>query len=98
MARRAYCLQQADQEIRRLIREGFGLFRIAELYDVPVIRYCSDARAELDINWLNLPDYIKAQGHGVITEPYLREALADQVEAILERDDREVTWLDARRA
>ena len=74
------------------------MFRIAELYDVPVIRYCNDARAELDPNWLNLPDYIKAQGHGVITEPYLREALADQVEAILERDDREVTWLDARRA
>ena len=45
MTRRDYCLQQADQEIRRLIREGFGLFRIAELYDVPVIRYCNDARA-----------------------------------------------------
>ena len=88
MTRREYCLQQADEEIRRLIREGFGLFRIAELYDVPVIRHCSDAQAELDLNWQALPEYIKAQGHGVITEPYLREALADQIEEILNNETR----------
>lgn len=89
MTRREYALQQADEEIRRLIREGFGLFRIAELYDVPVIRYCSDAQAEFDLNWQALPEYIKAQGHGVITEGYLRERLADQVEEILDNESRE---------
>lgn len=88
MTRREYCLQQADEEIRRLILEGFGLFRIAELYDVPVIRYCSDAQAEFDLNWQALPEYIKAQGHGVITEPYLRDALADQIEEILNNETR----------
>ena len=98
MTRREYALQQADEEIRRLIREGFGLFRIAELHDVPVIRYCTDMQAEFDLNWQGLPDYVKAGGHGVMTEPYLREALADQVEAILEKEQGGVTWLDAQRA
>ena len=95
MTRREYALQQADAEIRRLILEGFGLFRIAELYDVPRIRYCTDAQAEMDDNWQALPDYIKAQGHGVITEGYLRERLADQCERILEKEEVEVTWLNA---
>ena len=49
-----------DQEIRRLIREGFGLFRIAELYDVPVIRYCNDGA---DTNW-QFASYIKARVMG----------------------------------
>lgn len=98
MTRREYALQQADAEIRRLIREGFGLFRIAELYDVPVIRYCTDTQAEMDTNWMNLPQYIKDQGHGVITEAYLREQLADQCEQIMDRYEVEVTWLDERRA
>ena len=95
MTRREYALQQADAEIRRLIREGFGLFRIAELYDVPVIRYRTDTQAEMDTNWMNLPQYIKDQGHGVITEAYLREQLADQCERILEKEEVEVTWLNA---
>ena len=93
MTRREYCLHQADLEIRRLIREGFGLFRIAELYDIPRIRYCTDRLAECDPTWLNLPEYIKEQGHGVITEPYLRERLADQVELILDKEEERVTWL-----
>ena len=94
MTRREYALQQADAEIRRLILEGFGLFRIAELYDVSRIRYCTDMQAENDVNWQALPDYIKAQGHGVITEGYLREQLADQCERILKKEV-EVTWLNA---
>jgi len=98
MTRREYALQQADAEIRRLILEGMGLFRIAELYGVPVIRYCTDMQAENDVNWQNLPEYIKAQGHGVLTEAYLRERLADQAEALMEKYEVEVTWLDAKRA
>ena len=98
MTRREYALQQADAEIRRLILEGFGLFRIAELYDIPRMRYCTDMQAENDVNWQNLPEYIKAQGHGVITEGYLRERLADQAEALMEKYEVEVTWLDAKRA
>ena len=94
MTRRKYALQQADAEIRRLILEGMGLFRIAELYDVSRIRYCTDSRQRTMINWQALPDYIKAQGHGVITEGYLREQLADQCERILEKEV-EVTWLNA---
>ena len=50
-------------------------------------------RAECDATWLNLPEYIKEQGHGVITEPYLRERLADQVELILDKEEERVTWL-----
>jgi hypothetical protein len=98
MTRREYALQQADQEICRLIREGFGLFLIAELYDVPRIRYCTEMQADADLNWQALPELIKEGGHGVMTESYLREALADQVEAILEKEQGEVTWLDAQRA
>ncbi len=89
MTRREYALQQADAEIRRLILEGVGLFRIAELYDIPRMRYCTDMQAENDVNWQALPEYIKAQGHGVITEGYLRERLADQVEEILNNESRE---------
>ena len=63
MNRRKYALQQADAEIRRLILEGFGLFRIAELYDVPRIRYCTDMQAEMDDNWQALPDYILSLIH-----------------------------------
>ena len=98
MTRREYALQQADAEIRRLILEGFGLFRIAELYDIPRMRYCTDMQAEMDEKWQALPDYIKAQGHGVLTEDYLRERLADQAEALMEKYEVEVTWLDEKRA
>ena len=84
MTRRAHVARNKLTKIRRPIREGFGLFRIAELLMTPVIRYCNDVgKAELTPTG-STTDYTKAQGHGVTTEPHLREALAaDQVEAIL---------------
>ena len=71
-------LKEADQEISRLIGEGFGLFWIADAYNVPVIRLGNDYQLEVDLNYQELPSYLKGQP-GVLTLGYLRQQLAIKV-------------------
>ena len=71
-------LIEADQEISRLIGEGFGLFWIAEAYNVPVIRLGNDYQLEVDLNYQELPSYLKGQP-GVLTLGYLRQQLSLKV-------------------
>lgn len=82
---RQRALAEADAELSRCVQEGFGLFLIAELYGVPVRRLANDTQAELDANYQALPEYLKGSP-GVLTWEYVRQAIADQVEAILEKE------------
>ncbi len=81
-------LKEADREITRLIGEGFGLFWIAEAYGVPIKRLGTDAQLAIDINYQELPSYLKGRP-GVLTLGYLRHALAEQVLRI---------WIDEQSA
>jgi len=87
-------LADADREISRLIKEGRGLFYIAELYGVPIRRLANDTQAELDANYQALPEYLKGSP-GVLTWEYVRLAIADQVEAILEKEKAAASEIDA---
>ena len=71
-------LKEADQEISRLVGQGFGLFWIADAYNVPVIRLGNDYQLEVDLNYQELPSYLKGQP-GVLTLSYLRQQLAIKV-------------------
>ena len=71
-------LKEADIEISRLVGEGFGLFWIAAAYNVPVVRLGNDYQLEVDLNYQELPSYLKGQP-GVLTLGYLRQQLAIKV-------------------
>lgn len=86
MDRRAAALAEAAREITRLELEGFGLFRIAEMYEVEPVRFCSNQQAELDVNYQALPAYLQGSP-GILTWRYVQERLADQVEEIWGRED-----------
>ena len=79
-------LKEADIEISRLIGEGFGLFWIAEAYSVPVIRLGNDYQLEVDLNYQELPSYLKGQP-GVLTLGYLRQQLAIKVMEIWRNEE-----------
>ena len=91
---RQRALAEADAELSRCIQEGFGLFLIAELYGVPVRRLANKTQAELDANYQALPEYLKGSP-GVLTWDYLRQAIADQVEIILEKEEAAASEIDA---
>ena len=79
-------LKEADIEISRLIGEGFGLFWIADAYNVPVIRLGNDYQLEVDLNYQELPSYLKGQP-GVLTLSYLRQQLAIKVMEIWRNEE-----------
>lgn len=91
---RQRALAEADAELSRCIQEGFGLFLIAELYGLPVRRLANDTQAELDANYQALPEYLKGSP-GVLTWEYVRQAIADQVEVILEKEKAAASEIDA---
>jgi len=74
-------LADADREISRLIKEGRGLFYIAELYGVPIRRHQSKYFPSIDTVHQELPSYLQGQP-GTLTLDYLREQLADLVMSI----------------
>ena len=72
----------ARQEYRRLTLEGMGIFLIAEAWDIPVIRYCSNYQADFEHVRSGLPDYLKC--YGVLTEPYVLQQMAKQIRGLTE--------------
>jgi len=79
-------LKEADQEISRLVGEGFGLFWIADAYNVPVMRLGNDYQLDVDLNYQQLPGYLKGQP-GVLTLSYLRQQLAIKVMEIWRNEE-----------
>ena len=84
MSRREQAVEMADAEIRRLFAAGYGIFRIAELYGIPRVRLTSDIAQMYDLDWMELPPTLRDSGAGIMPEGYLREAMADQIEAVIE--------------
>ena len=79
-----YAWEEAERVLVRHIREGIGLFRIAEMHNIPTIRKTNNSRAAWDSNWQALPEYLKDGGPtGILTWDYLHEAIAYQIEANL---------------
>tara|TARA_R100001440_G_scaffold47617_1_gene67521 strand:- start:66 stop:356 length:291 start_codon:yes stop_codon:yes gene_type:complete len=83
MSRREQAVAMADAEIRRLFAAGYSIFRIAELYNIPRVRLTSDIEQMFDLDWMELPPTFRDGGAGIMTEGYLREAMADQIEAVI---------------
>ena len=81
-------LAEADAELSRCVQEGFGLFLIAELYGVPVRRHQSRHFPSIDSKHLDMPEWLQGQP-GTLTWEYLRQAIADQVEVILAKEEKE---------
>ena len=94
---RQQALLEADREISRLIGLGMGLFAIAEAYSVPVRRLGTDAQLDIDINYQELPRYLKGQP-GVLTLGYLRDALAEKVLRIWDEEKEEPAPVRAQTA
>ena len=84
MSRREQAVAMADAEIRRLFAAGYSIFRIAELYNIPRVRLTSDIEQMFDLDWMELPPTMRENGAGIMTEGYLRKAMADQIEAVIE--------------
>jgi len=84
MSRREQAVAMADAEIRRLFAAGYSIFRIAELYNIPRVRLTSDIEQMFDLDWMELPPTMRENGAGIMTEGYLREAMAYQIEAVIE--------------
>lgn len=91
---RQRALAEADAELSRCIQEGFGLFLIAELYGVPVRRHQSRYFPSIDSKHTNLPEWLQGQP-GTLTWEYVRQAIADQVEVILEKEEAAASKIDA---
>ena len=75
-------MRLARQEYRRLTLEGMGIFLIAEAWDIPAIRYCSDYVADFEHVRSGLPKHLRS--YGVLTEPYVLQQMAKQIRGLTE--------------
>jgi hypothetical protein len=84
----------AQQEYGRLIRQGMGIFLIAEAWDIQPLYLAHQDQMNADRVWVALPNHIR--GRGLLTEPYLLGKMAQQIIEMYEKTEN-LVFIDKKR-
>jgi hypothetical protein len=84
----------AQQEYGRLIRQGMGIFLIAEAWDIQPLYLAHQDQMNADRVWVALPNHIR--GRGLLTEPYLLGKIAQQIIEMYEKTEN-LVFIDKKR-
>ena len=86
----------AQQEYGRLIRQGMGIFLIAEAWDIEPIYLAHQDQMDADRVWVALPNHVR--GRGLLTEPYLLGRMAEQIRQMYAIEEGNVLCIPKRNA
>ncbi len=81
----------AQQEYGRLIRQGMGIFLIAEAWDIKPLYLAHQDQMDVDRVWVGLPNHVR--GRGLLTEPYLLGKMTQQIVEMYANDEDKVRCL-----
>ena len=84
----------AQQEYGRLIRQGWGIFLIAEAWDINPLYLAHQDQMDADRVWVALPAH--ARGRGLLTEPYLLGQMTQQIIEMYEKTEN-LVFIDKKR-
>tara|TARA_R100001440_G_scaffold24430_1_gene39824 strand:- start:322 stop:612 length:291 start_codon:yes stop_codon:yes gene_type:complete len=81
----AWAYRIAQQEYGRLIKQGMGIFLIAEAWDIEPLYLAHQDQMNADRVWVALPNHVR--GRGLLTEPYLLEQMTQQIIKMYEKTE-----------
>ena len=90
----AWAYTIARQEYGRLIKQGWGIFLIAEAWDIEPLYLAHQNQMDADPVWRELPAH--AKGRGLLTEPYLLEQMTQQIIKMYEKTEN-LVFIDKKR-
>tara|TARA_A100000171_G_scaffold25913_1_gene24142 strand:- start:16357 stop:16647 length:291 start_codon:yes stop_codon:yes gene_type:complete len=90
----AWAYRIAQQEYGRLIRQGMGIFLIAEAWDIEPMYLAHQDQMNADRVWVALPNHVR--GRGLLTEPYLLGQMAQQIIEMYEKTEN-LVFIDKKR-
>ena len=90
-----WAYQIARREYSKLICEGWGIFLIAEAWDIEPMYLAHQDQMNADRVWCGLPAH--AKGRGLLTEPYLLDRMAAQVRQMYAIEEGNVLCIPERR-
>ena len=90
----AWAYRIAQQEYGRLIRQGWGIFLIAEAFDIEPLYLAHQDQMDSDPVWRELPAH--ARGRGLLTEPYLLAQMSQQIIEMYEKTEN-LVFIDKKR-
>ena len=90
----AWAYRIAQQEYGRLIKQGMGIFLIAEAWDIEPLYLAHQDQMNADRVWVALPNHVR--GRGLLTEPYLLEQMTQQIIKMYEKTEN-LVFIDKKR-